>query len=160
MKRLLYLIAFALPGLLVTSCNHDDSDLPDVNFVVELENAVYHHDTIYCAQADTFNISSVQVVNNEPNKRAVISYAEYFWDFMRVGVSDFAPYAFHFNISDQVSLGNHTLQIYAPVYAVGKEPAFAIVTYPVKVVASAADLPADGSVTLTSDAIYTDQAVR
>ncbi len=148
MKRFLYLMIFALPLLAFTSCN-DDDDLPDVDFIVDISGATYVDGTIYCVQGQPFTIDAINVVNNEKGKEALITYAEYFWDYMRLGTSGTPPFAFEIYVSEEAELGNHLLEIYAPVYAVDKSPAFSMMAFNVVVVATTDELPDNGVTSFT-----------
>ena len=53
---------------------------------------------------------------------------------------------------DGTALGAHRLQIYAPVFAVDKDLAFALLSYTVNVVESVEDIPAGGATSLTHHA--------
>lgn len=150
MKRLFYLFIFALPLLGFTSCS-DDDDLPDVDFIVDISGASYVDNTIYCVAGETFTIEGVKVVNNEKGKEALITYAEYFWDYQRLGVSAQEPFAFEIYVDPETPIGEHLLEIYTPVYAVDKTPAFAMMTFNVQVVESAADIPAGGVTSFTAE---------
>lgn len=151
MKRLLYLFIFALPLLGFTSCS-DDDDNPDVNFIIDISGATYVDGTIYVVQGETFNIDAVKVINNEPGKAALLTYVEYFWDYQRLGTTANAAdnFAFEIFVSEDTPLGGHLLELYAPVYAVDKSPANALLAYDVEVVASADDLPEGGVTSFTA----------
>lgn len=141
MKKLFYLFLLALPLVGFTSCS-DDDDLPDVDFIVDISGATFADNTIYCVQGETFTIESVDVVNNDKGKNALITYVEYFWDYQRLGVSAVDPFTFEITVDPETPLGDHRLEIYAPVYAEDKTPAFAVVAYNVVVVESQDDIPA------------------
>ncbi|MCM1033180.1 MAG: hypothetical protein NC405_05425 [Odoribacter sp.] len=150
MKRLFYLFIFALPLIGFTACD-DDNDLPDVDFIIDISDASYVDGTIYVVAGETFTIDGIKVVNNEKGKEALITYAEYFWDYQRLGVSASDPFAFEIYVSPETPLGEHLLEIYSPVYAVDKTPAFAMQAFNVQVVASASDIPAGGVTSFTAE---------
>ncbi len=158
MKKLLYLLLCALPLISFTACS-DDDDLPDVDFIVDMEGAVFKDGTIYAVAGTPLEITSVKVVNNEQGKQALISYIDYSWDYLRVAQSVVAPFGVEIYISPEIQLGTHLLEMYAPVYAVDKSPAVALLSYPVEVVASADDLPGDGiSSFAAAPAVKTDDS--
>lgn len=150
MKRLIYLLVCALPLIGFTACN-DDDDLPDVDFIVDLSGATYSNGTIYVVAGETFAIDGIKVVNNQQGKNALITYAEYFWDYQRLGVNATEPFGFEITVTDETPVGEHLLEIFAPVYAVDCTPAFSVQSYPVEVVASADDLPADAVTSFTTN---------
>lgn len=145
-KNLSYaLLLLALP-FAVTSCS-DEDDLPDVDYTISISGGVFDQDagTIYVVQGDTLRIDALNVVNLDSDKAASITGAEYFWDYGFIGSSPLPPYGFNIYVSDTTPLGNHTLSIRTGVVAVDKEPAFGIVAYTVKVVASADDIPSSAT---------------
>lgn len=152
MKRILYFLIATLPLVAVTACHDDDDDLPDVSFTVDFSGASRVADTIYVALGDTLSIDAVRVTNNESSKPAIITYVAYYWDYRRVGATADAAddFAFDIYIDSITPLGRHVLELYAPVYAVDKSPAFALLAYDVKVVATADDIPTGGTATLTA----------
>jgi hypothetical protein len=139
MKKLFYLFLLALPIALV-SCS-DDNDLPDVSFniVVGTNNTIVDN-TIYVPQGDDLSVQQLSCTNNDVNKAAVITNATYFLDGYRLGTTLVAPFTISIPTTD-LSVGKHTLSIETTVLAVDKTPAFAVVSYPVEVVASASDMP-------------------
>lgn len=150
MKRLLSILTLALPFLGLTSCDDDKNDLPDVDFVLEVADASYSGGELYVVQGNTLKITSLSVVNKEQGKQALIPYANYYWDYIHIFESVVAPYGCDIFISDEMPVGKHVLEIYAPVYAVDKSPAFSVLQYTVNVVASADDIPADGATSFTA----------
>lgn len=140
MKKLFYLLLLLIP-LGLTSCHDDDDDLPNVDFDVTFDGAVIDNDVIYVVQGESFSVESVKVINRDPGKSAIITSATYFWDAFPLGTSVVDPYGFEIETSSTTPLGNHSLQISCPVYAVDKEMATALVTFTVCVVADEADLP-------------------
>ncbi len=160
MKKLYYLLLCALPLIGFTSCSDDDNDLPDVDFILSVNDAVFKDNTIYVVAGETFTVDGIQVVNNEKGKEALFTYAEYFWDYQRLGVSAQEPYGFEIYVSPDTPLGTHLLEIYAPVYAVDKTPAFAMVSYTVEVVESADDLPAGVENFITAPQVRTTDPTK
>ncbi len=148
MKKYLTLLLLLLPAMaLVSSCS-DESDLPDVDFNVNFENAPSIDNTLYVVQGDQFEITSIDVINNQGGKNAMITNASYFWDFQYIGSSIEPPYGFKITVSPEASLGKHILQIECPLFAEDKEPATAVVSFTVNVVASADDIPDQGVATV------------
>ena len=145
MKHILSILTFVLPVMAFTACDDDHSGLPDVDFIVDVSGAVYHDGQLYAVAGETMKITSIQVVNNIKGQNALIPYADYYWDYVRIGQSVVPPYGADIYISPDMMGGKHLLEIYAPVYAEDKSPAFSILQYTVNVVASANDLPAGGS---------------
>lgn len=145
MKRLYLLIALALtlPLALFTSCDDDDKDLPDVDFVMDIQNAVYSDGQIYVVAGDTLEITSLGVINKEANRKAIIPYADYYWDYIRIAQAVVPPFGVDIYINKETRVGEHLLEVYALVYAEDKSPAFSVIQYTVNVVASPEDLPSD-----------------
>lgn len=145
MKKILNLaiLLLALPLCLV-SCNNDD-DLPNVEYNVTFTGGVMDEstNTIYIVAGETLSIDAITVTNNEAYKSALITGAEYYWDYAPVGRNLVAPFGFTLEITPDTPLGEHLLSIRTSVVAVDKAPAIGIVTYNVVVVADSADLPAD-----------------
>lgn len=148
MKRLFYLFICALPLMFVSSCD-DDNDLPDVDFIIDITDGVYKDGNIYVVAGEDLTIKSIQVVNNEQGRNAIISYADYYWDYLRIAQSIVPPFGAEIQIGEDTPLGKHLLEIYAPVYAEDKTPSFAVLNYPVIVVESADEIPGDGVTSFT-----------
>lgn len=148
MKKILTLMLLALPLFAMVSCS-DDNDLPDVDFRITFDNATRTDDgSVYVVQGETFTVSSIEVINNE-NKNAIITNANYYWDYFYLGSSVQPPFAFEISLEESTPLGNHVLQIECPVYAEDKEPATALVQCNIVVVASADDIPENGTAAFT-----------
>ncbi|MDE5628202.1 MAG: hypothetical protein K2I69_01430 [Muribaculaceae bacterium] len=144
MKKYLFLLLLLVPALSLVSCS-DDHDLPNVDFNFTFENAVELDGTLYVVQGETFEIASIQVINKEEGKNALITAANYYWDYYFLGSTVQPPYGFEISVEENTPLGEHLLEVECPLYAVDKEPAFAVVAFNVKVVASAEDIPDEGS---------------
>lgn len=150
MKRILFYLAFALPVLLLGACDDDGSDLPDVDFVIDMTGGVYYEGQIYVVAGQNLNINSISVVNNVQGKKAMISYVDYYWDYIRVAQSVVSPFAVELYINPNTPVGRHNLEIYAPVFATDKSPAFSLLSYTVNVVESESDLPGEGASSFTA----------
>lgn len=142
MKKFFYLLLLLIP-LGLTSCHDDDDDLPNVDFDITFEDAVIDDNgVVYVVQGESFAIEGIKVINREPGKSALITSATYFWDAFPLGTSVVEPYGFEIETSTTTPLGDHSLQISCPLFAVDKEMATALVSFTVRVVATDADLPA------------------
>lgn len=157
MKKIFSLFAMALSlAFVTTSC--DDNDLPDVDINIAVSNAEIVDHQMYVVRGDTLKIESINVRNNEAGKPAAITEASYYWDGYFLGEAWQAPFAFNIVTTkptaelDGTALGAHRLQIYAPVFAVDKDLAFALLSYTVNVVESVEDIPAGGATSLTHHA--------
>jgi len=145
MKRLIHtLLLLPLLAAGFTSCD-DDNDLPDVDIYVNISGAKNIEGTIYVVQGDTLYIDSIDVVNREEGKAAMISSATYYWDYLNIGTAVLPPYSFAIATSAKTPIGRHLLQIESPVAAVDKELGIALLGYIVEVVSSADDIP-DGNI--------------
>lgn len=145
MKKIVYAFAAIIAVLGFTSCNDNDS-LPDVDFKVSIANGRFENNDIYVVQGDTLSVESVQVVNNEQGKAVTVPYVNYYFNYQFVGRNVMEPYGFNIVIPESLPIGKYTLELTAPVFAVDKEPGYAVMTYNVKVVASADEIPTDGAV--------------
>lgn len=144
MKKLFYFLLCALPFLSFTSCSDDDNDLPDVDFSLTVSGGKFVDNKIYAVAGTDLVIDGITVINNEEGKEAMIPYANYYWDFRPIGQSVVAPYGLKIYIPEDTELGEHILEISAPLYAVDKSPAFTVIDYTVVVVADEADIPDGG----------------
>lgn len=141
MKKFLYLLLCLLPAVGLSSCHDDDKDLPNVDFNLQISGGEISGGEIYAVAGQDLTIDGITVTNNEAGKGVLIPYANYYWDYSFLGQSVEAPYGYNIVIPEDYPLGNHVLEITAPVYAVDKSPAFAVIVYNVVVVASTDDLP-------------------
>lgn len=148
MLAVLPIMAFAL-----SSCT-DDDDLPDVNISLEVEDGVVSDGVIYVVQADTIDIAGIKVVNNEANKGALVTNVNYYWDGYFYAPSVFYPFGMVFPTSPNTTLGNHSIDVTCTVLAADKSISTATLSFPVRVVASEADLPTvqAGNVTMVKTA--------
>ena len=74
MNKILSMMLFALPLLALTAC-HDEDDLPDVDFNFTIENATRADGYLYIVQGETMEITSIEVVNKDSGKPAIITAA-------------------------------------------------------------------------------------
>lgn len=146
MKRLFYLFVCALPLFFVASCD-DEKDLPNVDFAIQISGGQFVDGEIYVTTDTVLTVDSVDVINNEPGKKAIITQASYFWNSRFIGQSVIAPYGINIEIPADMKPGRYNLQINAPIYAVDKTPAYACVLYKVNIVESVDQIPTDGNVT-------------
>ncbi len=141
MKKLLYLIAMALPlAFVATSCD-DDEDLPNVEMNVAFSGAKFIDGSLFVVQGDTLTIDSVTVTNLEKGKAAMLTSATYYWDAVRLGTAIVQPYKFQIVTNDSTPVGQHLLQIETPILADDKSAAIGVLNYPVLVVADTTDIP-------------------
>lgn len=141
MKKFLSLMLLFIPALCFVSCSNDDEDLPNVEFDVAFDNATNVDGTLYVVQGATFQISGITVTNKDSDKAATITGARYYWDYYFIGATVQQPFAFDVQLSETTPVGRHILEIECPVYAVGKTPAFALLSFNVEVVEKAEDIP-------------------
>lgn len=138
MKKLLYLL-LALPfALLGTSCSND---LPDVNVEMTFSNAAKDGSTIYAVQtAETpLTLDGIKVTATD-GKAATIANIVYGWDGMPAPQLTFSNLPMEISMTNQET-GSHTLQMSATVLEVDKSVGYSYMEIPIKVVASAEDLP-------------------
>ncbi|MDE6157464.1 MAG: hypothetical protein K2F78_04880 [Muribaculaceae bacterium] len=143
MKKIISLMLLTLPLLGLVAC-HDENDLPDVDFNFTIENATRADGYLYIVQGETMEISSIEIVNKDSGKPAIITAANFYWDYYYIGSAIEPPYAFSIETSEDTPLGDHVLQVESPLYAEGKTAATSVVTFRVRVVADASDIPSGG----------------
>ncbi|MCM1068163.1 MAG: hypothetical protein NC418_11380 [Muribaculaceae bacterium] len=148
MKKFLTMMLMALPLLGLTAC-HDDDDVPDVDFNIAIENAVRADGYLYVVQGETMEVASIEVKNNDAGKPAMITAANYYWDYRYIGSSIEPPYGMEIEISETTPTGEHLLEIECPLFAEDKAAATAIVSFNVKVVSDQSELPDTGEQTFT-----------
>lgn len=160
MKKFIYLILMLIPALTLVSCHDDGNDLPNVDFNLSFENGVEVDGTIYVVQGEVLKITAIDVVNNEADKSAMISSANYYWDGYYMGTSIQPPFGYELDISKDVPLGKHQIDIECPVFAVDKSPATAVVFMYVNIVESASDIPPMAEATTTVHPHISDTAAQ
>lgn len=137
MKRLIYFL-LALPLLVFTACSNDD-ELPDVSFDITFSGATNVDGVFYIVNGDEFSIDGISVKPNSGGD-AAIGAVTYGWNFMEIGSSITPPFSMIIDTED-LGVSDNVLQIEASVLQVDKAIAIAYFKYPVKIVASAADIP-------------------
>lgn len=147
------LAVLPMMAFIFSSCT-DEDDLPDVNISLEVEQGVVSDGVIYVVQSEPIEIAGIKVVNNDANKDAAVTNVNYYWDGYFYAPSVFYPFGMTFQTSENTTLGNHSIDVTCTVLAVDKSVSTATLSFPVKVVASAEDLPAveGGSRTLVRTA--------
>ncbi len=139
-----------------TSCSNDD-DLPNVSFDIEFDDAVVKDGILYVHQNSSFEIESVKVINNDPEKAVTLNGVSYYWDYAFLGANGVQPYGFEITLGPKVSLGEHFLEMYTEVFAVDKTPAQALITYRVVVLPDDEDLPGDADSDIQAPGLYTSK---
>lgn len=143
MKKFFSLMMIALPMLAMVSCS-DDKDLPDVDMNFQVENATRVDGKLYVVRGDTIQFTSITVTNKEAGKAAMITSANFYWDYYYLGSAIEEPFAFDINVGENTPVGKHILEVECPLFAVDKEPATAVIAFDVIVVQSADDIPDGG----------------
>lgn len=156
MKKFLYLL-FALPMFMLSAC-HDDDDVPNVDLDIQFSNVIVKDNIIYAVQGEPITIESVTLVNHT-DKKGTIGVVSYYWDYQRVGSEVVSPYTATFETAGE-PVGNHVLSLDCGIYVEDYPVCFGAAQFPVKIVASADDLPDDGEEdpTITNFATITKEA--
>lgn len=151
MKKILKLMIMpllvCLPVAMLVSCS-DDDDTPDVSLSISVDGATVVDDVIYVVKGETLDIASVNIVNNEQGKNALVTSAAYYFDGFRMGVVIVPPYGMKIPMANDIALGKHSMQIVCDVAAEGKALGIAAMNYIVVVVEDASDIPS-GEVSTT-----------
>ena len=149
MKRLLYIL-LVLP-FIFASCSDDGNDLPDFKVKVDIsgQSEVTENGVIVIPSGNQFSIDAISIVESDA-KEIAIGGVSYYWDYILLDASNIIPpYGITLNTSG-IPEGDHILQIYMPIFAVGYSPAEALLTYRVKVVApEEGETPDDSASTTT-----------
>lgn len=145
LKKYLYIL-FALPLMIgITSCSDDDDDeFPPVDITVNIEGATRVDDTLYVVQGDVLSVSAINMTDRT-SKGAVVGGVTYYWDYYRVGGTIEKPFGMDFDTAG-VDLGYHLLQIRISIYAVDYSPCMGYISYKIKIVPSASDIPTTGDI--------------
>ena len=156
MKKILTGLFVAAIAVLGFSSCQDDNDLPNVDYQITISGAVESEGTIYVVKGDAVTFESINVINNEVDKRAMITSATYYWDYYRLGTTYVEPFGYPIQTTEATQVGEHQIAIESPLYAVDKSIATSVVAFPVQVVETAEDLPADGVTAFTLTPSYKD----
>ncbi len=137
MKKLLYLLLL-IPFGFLASCQSDD-DLPQVTLDVTFDNVAYQNGVLYVIQGEEWGVEGISVksLNGENTTLANVGYN---LDNISVGFSNVAPYSISFD-SSVMPLGTHLLDIGFNVLQVSKPISNGVLSYYVKVVESADEIP-------------------
>lgn len=163
MKKLFYLL-LVLPLALMASCS-DDDDLPQVDLTLTMSGVTQYEDAFYAIggaaaddeaatpQADTEVDGDEETLpegvitidgltaKSLTNQNAAVANTVYFLDGYLLRPSFDTPYVCAINAS-ALPVGTHTLSVTTNVLQEDKSIANAALNFPLKIVASAEDLPA------------------
>ena len=148
MKKYLILLSLIIPALAFVACS-DDDDLPKVTINFDIEGAAKVDGVYYIVQGETMTIKSITVVNEESDKKAAITQADYYLDYHYVGTSIQPPYGFELETDENTPLGKHLLEVEMPVIAEGKTPGVAMAGFRLMVVATQEEVPAPDEPSVT-----------
>lgn len=137
MKKLLYLLLLLPLGLLASCDDHDD--MPDVTVTVSMSNVSQYDGITYVVQGDTINVNGI-TVQPVTGGNAALTAVEYFLDNVYIGYSPVAPFSAKI-LTAELRPGDHLLQMQTAILQVDKSIANAYLSYPLRVVESADDLP-------------------
>ncbi len=156
MKKLFYLF-LPLLAIMVTSCDNDDKDLPNVTLSIEYSGATEQDGVLSIEQGQTLTIDALTVTPAEGTKQATLGQTIYYLDGVPFFSTVTVPFATEINTTN-LELGSHTLAVRTTVYQVGKEIGFALAQFNFVVTESTSDDTSDDSTTgtLTPDVRVTD----
>lgn len=136
MKKLSYLFYLILV-LCATGCDKDN-DMPDVNVLLELDNAIEVDNEIYVIKDTPIEISSVEAEGI--GSTALITNVTYFIDGIRVAFSPIAPFRMVFD-TEYARPGRHILALNCEVAQEGKSLGFVMVSTTINVIDDSESLP-------------------
>ena len=80
MNKIFYYLLLMLPlGMLATSCDDDDNNVPNVSIQATISGGVFDNDEIYVVKGETLTIDGLKLVNNT-NKEGTLGAVTYYWD--------------------------------------------------------------------------------
>lgn len=133
MKRFLYLL-FALPLLaLITSCDDDEKNLPNVSVSVDYSGATYADGTFTVKQGEEFAITALKVIPAEGTKEATLGRTIYFIDGFPIYETIVSPFGVKID-TGTLEIGKHLLQVRTTIFQVDKEVATGLFTYTLDVI--------------------------
>lgn len=162
MKKLFYLLLM-LPLAFFASCS-DDDDLPQVDLTLTMSGVTQYDDAFYAVKAETTETETETATTDTEdgkddetlpegvitidsftaqsltNKNASVANVSFFLDGLFVPPSFNTSYVCAISTAD-LPVGTHSLSVTANVLQVDKSIATAALNYPLKIVASADDLP-------------------
>lgn len=156
MKKLLYLLMLPLIAVMVTSCDNDDKDLPNVTLSIEYSGATEQDGVLSVEQGQILYIDALKVTPAEGTKQATLGQTIYYVDGLPFYSTVLVPFATEINTTG-MKIGEHTLGVRTTVYQVDKEIGFALAQFRFNVTEpTEGDTPEEGSGTLTPDVRVTD----
>ena len=136
MKKFLYILML-LPFML-GACS-DDKDFPSVDITIAMSGAAQQDGVVYAVQGTPFNIDAITVRSLNGNAAALTTVA-YYWNNVLSSINPVSPYAVSWN-TQMLPVGDNVLQLQTSLLEVDKSIVTALLTVPVRVVASEEDLP-------------------
>lgn len=160
MKRFLYLL-LVLPLLgVVTSCDDDDKDLPNVSLAIDYEGGSEVDGVVSVAQGTTLEITALKAIPAEGTKEATLTNVVYFLDGIPVGRTNLMPFAINIP-TGELEVGEHYLGVQATVLQVDKSVGFAVARFKFNVTPAETEEPGgdEGGTggTVTPDTQITDK---
>lgn len=133
------MLLLLLPMIGLTGCKDDDKDLPQVKINVDMQDVVVDNDVVYIVKGDEFKINSITCtsLNGQASALGVVCY---YWNGVLNNVSNIEPYAITYD-TNEMTPGNYLFQIKTNVFQVDKSLATAWITYKVKIVEDASEIP-------------------
>lgn len=156
MKKFFYLLLLPLLAVMVTACDDDDKDLPDVTLSIEYSGATEQDGVLTIEQGQVLTIDALKVTPAEGTKQATLGQTIYYLDGIPFYSTVVVPFATEINTTD-MEIGEHTLGVRTTVYQVDKEIGFALAQFDFMVTEpTTSDTPDDGSGTLNPEVRVTD----
>lgn len=156
MKKLLYLLILPLLAVMVTACDDDDKDLPNVKLSIEYSGATEQDGVLSVEQGQILNIDALIVTPAEGTKEATLGQTIYYIDGIPFYSTVVVPFATEINTTG-MKIGEHVLGVRTTVYQVDKEIGFALAQFKFVVTEPTGDdNPEEGSGTLNPDVRVTD----
>lgn len=156
MKKLFYLLLLPLLAVMVTACDDDDKDLPNVTLSIEYSGATEQDGVLTVEQGQILNIDALVVTPAEGTKQATLGQTIYYIDGIPFYSTVVVPFATEINTTG-MEIGMHTLGVRSTVYQVDKEIGFALAEFKFQVIEpTGSDAPEDGSGTITPEVRVTD----
>lgn len=156
MKKFFYLLLLPLLAVMVTACDDDDKDLPNVSLSIDYSGATEVDGVLTVEQGEVLSIDALNVIPAEGTKKATLGQTIYYLDGIPFYTTVVVPFETGIDTSE-LEIGRHVLGVRTTVYQVDKEIGFALAEFYFNVVAPTSDdTPDDGSGTLTPEVRVTD----